>query len=112
MAIRDRGKKKWQFAFGMPELIKAQRDLWTDQERIIKPIIDENEKEEFDQRICYSMEYNLLVKITMWYNGFPSDITGSIHYVDHTSHQLRIELQGGEFRLIDFEDVIGVSVLD
>jgi hypothetical protein len=58
------------------------------------------------------MENNLLVKITVWYNGFTSDITGSIHYVDPTSNQLRIELQGGEFRLIDFEDVIGVSVLD
>jgi hypothetical protein len=42
----------------MPELIKAQRDLWTDQQRIIRPIIDEYEKEEFDQRICYAMEYN------------------------------------------------------
>jgi YolD-like protein len=59
MAIRDRGKKKWQFDFGMPELIKAQRDLWTDQERIIKPMTDEYEKEEFDQRIWYAMEYNL-----------------------------------------------------
>ena len=112
MAIRDRGKKKWQFAFGMPELIKAQRDLWTDQERIIKPIIDEYEKEEFDQRICYAMEYNLSVKITTWSNGFTSNITGRIHYVDPISYQLRIELLGGEFQQIDFEDVIGVSVID
>ncbi|MEH7356264.1 YolD-like family protein [Neobacillus drentensis] len=107
MAIRDRDKKKWQFAFGMPELIKAQRDLWTDQERIIKPIIDEYEKEEFDQRICYAMEYNLSVKITTWSNGFTSNMTGRIHYVDPISYQLRIELLGGEFQQIDFEDVIG-----
>jgi len=112
MAIRDRDKKKWQFAFGMPELIKAQRDLWTDQERIIKPIIDEYEKEEFDQRICYAMEYNLSVKITTWSNGFTSNITGRIHYVDPISYQLRIKLLGGEFQQIDFEDVIGVSVID
>ncbi|MBT2699164.1 YolD-like family protein [Bacillus sp. ISL-40] len=112
MAIRDRGKKKWQFAFGMPELIKAQRELWTDQERIIKPMIDEYEKEEFDQRICYAMEYNLSIKITIWSNGFTSDITGRIHNVDPISYQLRIELLGGEFRRINFEDVIGVSVVD
>ncbi|PGY07605.1 YolD-like protein [Bacillus sp. OV166] len=112
MAIRDRGKKKWQFAFGMPELIKAQRDLWTDQERIIKPMIDEYEKEEFDRRICYAMEYNLSIKITIWSNGFTSDITGRIHNVDPISYQLRIELLGGEFRRINFEDVIGVSVVD
>jgi hypothetical protein len=112
MAIRDRGKKKWQFAFGMPELIKAQRGLWTDQERIIKPIIDEYEKEEFDQRICYAMEYSMSVKITIWSNGFTSDITGRIHFVDPISHELRIESKSGEFYRIAFEDVIGVAIVD
>lgn len=112
MAIRDRGKKKWQFAFGMPELIKSQRDLWTDERRMIKPIIDEYEKEEFDQCICFAMEYNLSVKITIWSNGFLSTIIGRIHYVDSISSDLRIELLEGEFKRIDFEDVIGVSVIE
>jgi hypothetical protein len=112
MALRDRGKKKWQFAFGMPVLIKAQLDLWTDQERIVKPIIDSYEKDEFDQRICYAMEFKRSVKLTIWFNGFTSYITGYINYVDPISNQLRIELLGGEFRRIDFEDVIGVSVID
>jgi hypothetical protein len=112
MGIRDRGKKKWQFAFGMPELIKAQRDLWMDEKRMTKPIIDEYEKEEFDQRICYSMEYNLMVKITIWSDGFTSEITGRIHYIDPISYHLRIELSGGEFRQIDFRNVVGVSVVD
>jgi hypothetical protein len=111
MAIRDRGIQKWQFAFGMPELVKAQRDLWTDQERMKKPIIDEYQKEEFDQRICYAMEYNLPVKVTIWSDGFTSDLTGRIHYLDPISHQLRIELQGGEFRRIDFGDVIDLTVV-
>jgi hypothetical protein len=96
----------------MPELIKAQRDLWSDQERIIKPNIDENEKEEFDQRIYYALKYNLSVKITIWSNGFTSDITGRIQSVDPISYYLRIEHLGGEFRRINFEDVIGVLVID
>jgi hypothetical protein len=112
MGIRDRGKKKWQFAFGLPELIKEQQNLWTDQARIIKPIIDEYEKEEIDLRICYAMECNLSVKIIIWSNGFISKITGRIHYVDLISHRLQIELQDGVFRRIDFEEVIGVSVVD
>jgi hypothetical protein len=95
----------------MPELIKAQRDLWIDQERMKKPIIDEYEKEEFDQRICYAMEYNLSVKITIWTDGFTSEITGRIHYLDPLSHQLKIELQGGEFGRIDFDDVIELFVI-
>ncbi|MDQ6600724.1 YolD-like family protein [Bacillus salipaludis] len=65
MAIRDRGMKKWQFAFGHLELIKGQQDLWRDQERIAKPIVDPYELEEFNQRIAYAMEYNLAVIITI-----------------------------------------------
>lgn len=110
--MRDRGKKKWRFAFGMPELIKAQKNLWVDQNRTIKPIIDEYEKEEFDQRICYGMEYNLPLKITIWSDGFKSELIGRIHSIDPISHQLRIELLGGGFQHIDFENVIGVSVID
>ncbi|ULT55872.1 YolD-like family protein [Neobacillus drentensis] len=112
MAIRDRGKKKWQFAFGMPELIKFQRDLWRDTERIVKPIIDEYEKEEFDQRIGYAMEYGLAVRVTIWDDGFTSDITGRVHYVDPITHQLRIEVDPEDFRRVAFEDVVGMVVIE
>jgi hypothetical protein len=112
MGIRDRGKKKWQLAFGLPELIKAQQNLWTEQARIMKPIIAENEKEEIDLRIRYAMEYNLLVKLIIWSNGFIYHITGRIHYVDPISHRLQIELPDGEFQKIDFVELIGVSVVD
>ncbi|MDR7001427.1 YolD-like family protein [Neobacillus niacini] len=112
MTIRDRGMKKWQFAFGMPELIKGQRDLWRDQERIVKPIVDVYELEEFDQRISYAMEYNFAVIITIWSDGFTSDINGRIHYLDPITHQLRVEAESGEFHRINFDDVIGVVVVD
>lgn len=112
MTIRDRGKMKWQFAFGMPELIKAQCNLWRDTERIAKPIIDEYEAEEFDLRICYAMEYNLAVKITMWSYDLTDELTGRVHYVDPITHQLSIEMKLGEFERVEFGDIIGVAVID
>ncbi|MDQ6598071.1 YolD-like family protein [Bacillus salipaludis] len=112
MAIRDRGKKKWQFAFGMPEHIKAQRDVWKDDERIKKPIIDTYEIDEFDQRICYAMEYRFEVKLTIWDDGITHEITGRIHYIDPITKQLRVEVKAGDFARISFEDVVGVIVVD
>lgn len=112
MVIRDRGKIKWQFAFGMLELIKSQRDLWRDSERIAKPIVDEYQAEEFDQRIAYAMEFKLAVKLTVWTDGLTEDITGSIHYVDPVTHQLRVEVKSGEYERIAFDDVVGVIVVD
>ncbi|TDK61749.1 YolD-like family protein [Bacillus salipaludis] len=111
MAIRDRGIMKWQSAFQLPELVKTQRNFWRDTNRIRKPIIDEHEAEEFDLRIIYSMEYNHLVKLTIWDDGFTHEMTGRVHYVVPITHELRIEVKPGEFMLVPFDSVIGVKVI-
>jgi hypothetical protein len=87
------------------------RSMFKDQGRMPKPLIDEYETEVFDQRICYAMEYNLAVKLTVWTDGFLEEFKGCIHYVDPISHQLRIEGNVGEIMCFSFEDVIGVKVL-
>lgn len=112
MAIRDRGMVKWQAAFQLPELVKGQREFWHDTERSAKPIIDENQAEEFDLRIAYAMEWNYYVKLNVWFDGFITEISGRIHYVDPNSKELRIKNGSGQFERIAFEDVIGVVVLD
>ena len=57
MAIRDRGKIKWNPASFMPEAFAMTRDMYKDQERQAKPILDDYQTEEFDLRIKYAMEY-------------------------------------------------------
>jgi len=61
--------------------------------------------------LCYAMESNTAVKLTIWDDGFTYDITGRIHYVDPITKQLRIEVKPGDFERIAFEDVIGVIVV-
>jgi hypothetical protein len=112
MAIRDRGKIKWAAAYLQPEQKKMRRDFWLDTERIKKPLIDEQQTEEFDLRIIYSMEYNHYVKLTVWNDGFTRDIDGRVHYVDPITHELRIELKPGEFERVAFDSVVGVKVVD
>jgi hypothetical protein len=112
MTIRDRGKVKWQFAFGMPELIKAQRELWRDSERVAKPLLSEFDYEEFDQRIAYAMAYKLTVRLSVWDDGFTSEITGTINRVDPITHELRVEVKPGEYERVAFEDVCAVVVVD
>lgn len=111
MTIRDRGKMKWNPASFMPEVFKMQRDMFKDQERKPRPLLSEFNTEEFDQRICYAMEYNLAVRLTVWADGFTSKMTGRIHQVDSITHQLRIEVKEGEYERVDFDCVIGVKVV-
>jgi hypothetical protein len=44
MVIRDRGKLKWQPASFLPLAFEMQREMFKNQERLSKPIIDEYEK--------------------------------------------------------------------
>lgn len=110
MTIRDRGKLKWQPASFLPLAFEMQRDIFKDQERQPKPILDENQTEEFDLRISYAAEYNYAVKLTVWHDGFTSDKTGHIHYVDPITHELRFEVKPGEFERVAFDRVVGVKV--
>lgn len=112
MKNHDRGIKKWQFAFGMPELIKSQRDMWRDSERQPKPIIDEYEIEEFERKICEAMADNVPVKLTIWADGFTSDIVGRVHYLDAIHKQVRLVTESGEVVAVDFADIVGVVVVE
>jgi hypothetical protein len=112
MSIRDRGKIKWQGAFFMPEQVKMQRDLWRDSQRQAKPLIDEYQAVEFDQRIAYAMEYKHMIKITVWSDGFTEVITGKVLYVDPIMKQLRVEVKTGEVERVAFDNVVGVTVVD
>lgn len=112
MAIRDRGKIKWNPASFMPEGFAMTREMYRDQARQAKPILDEYQTEEFDLRIVYAMEYNHAIKLTVWNDGFTSEVIGRIHYVDPITKQLRIETKPGEFERVKFDDVTAVKVVD
>ncbi|MBT2730551.1 YolD-like family protein [Bacillus sp. ISL-75] len=112
MAIRDRGKLKWQPASFMPVAFEMQREMFKDQERMSKLILDECEKEEFDQNLAYAMECDLAVKLTVWSDGFTKEMTGHIHNINPITHLLQVEVKPGEFEPVAFEYVVGVTVLD
>lgn len=110
MTLRDRGKLKWEPAAFLPEYTKRLRDLDTDYHRQQKPIIDEFQFEEFDQRISYAMEYNFSVKITKWVNGFNYEIVGCVHYVDPIRKEVRLKTEADEVNRVKMADIIAVEV--
>ncbi|MFB3168479.1 hypothetical protein P5G62_015280 [Neobacillus sp. 179-C4.2 HS] len=48
MAIRERGKMKWQSASFIPLAFEMTSEMFKDQARAAKPILDEYQAEEFD----------------------------------------------------------------
>ncbi|WP_374103899.1 YolD-like family protein [Bacillus sp. ISL-7] len=62
--------------------------------------------------MTYAMQYKLAVILSVWDDGFTTDITGNINRIDPITHQLRVEVKPGEYERVAFEDVCGVTVVD
>ncbi|WP_026567877.1 YolD-like family protein [Bacillus sp. UNC41MFS5] len=110
MTIRDRGKMKWQSASFIPLAFEMTSEMFKDQSRTAKPILDEHQSEEFDLRLAYATEYNHAVVLTVWDEGFTHNITGRVHYVDPITHELRIEVKDGKFERVGFDSVVAVKI--
>lgn len=110
--ILDRGKIKWQPASFMPEGFAMTREMFKDQKRQEKPLIDEYEMEEFDQRIAYAAHYKLPVILALLDDGFTEMKRGNVHYIDPITKQLHVEVKPGEFERLAFDKIVGVAVLD
>ena len=111
MTIRDRGKLKWQSAFFMPEHVKMLQDLDTDDQKIDKPIIDEYQIEEFEQRICLAMEYSYRVIIKTWEAGFFKVYKGLIHRLDEINRILFLEQENSIVKL-NYNDIVDIEIIE
>ena len=80
--IRDRSKKKWQFAFGMPEQIKMLKNLQYEENKQKKPQLDEQAFESMGVKVIESLNYTLPIKITIWKDGYFKNYIGIIDKVD------------------------------
>src|SRR5699024_12418240 len=66
--IKDRGTKKWN-SMMLPEHVEAVKDVFAEEERKEKPILDEQQKMEIDANIKRALRDDLLIEIT-YYDAF------------------------------------------
>lgn len=112
MQIRDRGKIKWLGALFAPEHRALLRELARDELRQAKPILDEYEIEELENRICEAMEFNNPVIISKWSDGFTYEEIGCVHYLDGIGKEVRIVSEDGAVIRIKFADIVAVSIVE
>jgi hypothetical protein len=112
MRIRDRGKVKWLGALFAPEHRTMLRELARDELRQAKPLLDEYEIADMENRVCEAMEYNQPVVISKWDDGFTYEERGHVHYLDPIGKEVRIKSSDGAVMRIKFADIVAVSVVD
>ncbi|HZG70377.1 MAG TPA: YolD-like family protein [Chondromyces sp.] len=106
--IRDRGNIKWT-SIMLPEHVQALKEALIDQEKIPKPILDEQEIQEIEMLILEGMEFDCQLAYTIYHNGFTRTIIGRTHYIDHLKHEIRIKDNHDEVHRIGFDQLINVQ---
>jgi len=109
--IRDRGKIKWQGAFFMPEHVKMLGEIRRDDLKIVKPILDEYQIEEFEQKLLLAMEFTYKVKIKVWEEGFFFEYSGTITRIDEFSKLIYLETEEKIIK-IKFGDVMNIELMN
>lgn len=110
MPLKDRGKIKWQPAHFMPEHRAMLRKLETEQMAQNKPLIDEYELEDYENKIHYAMEYAFFLKVKVWREGFFHEYTGRVNRVDGISRKIYLELEDGFLEKVMFDEIASVEV--
>ncbi|RXZ00846.1 YolD-like family protein [Fictibacillus sp. S7] len=108
MSIRDRGAIKWT-AMMLPEHVKKLREFDWDQNKKVKPELDEQQLELIEETICEAMAEDLFLCITYFKHDDFHLLIGKVHYVDTYKRELRIVDYHNELYKIKLDDLVDVK---
>ncbi|EOR24931.1 protein YolD [Niallia nealsonii AAU1] len=106
--LRDRGMKKWQ-GFFLPEHISLVKEEFENQNKIKQPILDEDKLSDIDILIHESMEYNQLLKYSLFNNGYINTLLGRTVYIDYLNNKLRIQDEKDQIHHVSFRKLVDVE---
>ncbi|TDL93173.1 YolD-like family protein [Vibrio vulnificus] len=92
--------------------VKLLNDVNKDYYRQVKPILDEYQLEEFENKIHTAMEFASPVKFTVWEDGYDWEYTGMIHRLDSVTKMIHLDLEKekGHIIRVKFEDLVAVVI--
>lgn len=109
--LRDRGTIKWT-SLMLPEHVEMVKNVWEEDERIEKPILDDQQLEEIGFALERSMQDGLTVKVK-YHNGFDfSYVNIKVTALDSNQKVIRgINQKTKDVERVLFEQIIEVSIL-
>ncbi|HLR52359.1 MAG TPA: YolD-like family protein [Candidatus Avamphibacillus sp.] len=106
--INDRGTKKWT-SLMLPEHVEALKQMFAEEERKEKPLLDEQKKMEIDLLLQVALNNDSTVEIKYYADYDYQSIKGKLLMIDALNGSLKIESDTLED--IPLQDVIDVTIL-
>ncbi|MCY8879926.1 YolD-like family protein [Bacillus spizizenii] len=101
--------KRWEQKFILPEQRAALLNRKREVQKIEKPILDEYQLEEMARTICEAMEFNSVLVISIYKDGFIEEVTGHVHYIDEVKQRLHVKDLKGDTWFIAFDSLLSVG---
>lgn len=106
--IKDRGSMK-RTVLTLPEHVKMLSYLDKAQDKVDKPILNEDQLEDINQTIYEALEYNKELVFTYFDNGDMKLYVGHIHFLDDIKQELRLMNGHGDKFNMKFKDILRVD---
>ncbi|WP_186577746.1 YolD-like family protein [Aquibacillus kalidii] len=81
--VNDRGSIKWT-SLMLPEHVEMLKNLWKEDKKTKKPLLDEQQLEEMNRVMQEANSYQTSICITFYNRGFYEEVTGTIVRLDNT----------------------------
>ncbi|PLR91545.1 YolD-like family protein [Bacillus halotolerans] len=98
--------KRWEQKFILPEQRTALLNRKREVQKIEKPILDEYQLEEMARVICEAMEFNSILIISVYRDGFFEEVTGHVHYLNEINKRLHVKDLKGATSFISLDSVL------
>ena len=110
--LNDRGLMKWRSAAFLPEHGQMLREMQRDLMRTKKPVLDDYQLAEFEERILTAMEFSYFISVDLWEDGFISACVGRIVRLDEINKIIYLEDEDGLLTKIRWANITNVILLD
>lgn len=106
----DRGIKKWQ-PFIMPENKSMYNQVFKDDLKLKKPILDEDQLHSINDVLVQSVMEETEIRLTLWFDGFIEDIKPVIvKKIDPYQRKIVVQYKNGQ-QSFWFESIINAQTL-
>ncbi|MDR4318377.1 YolD-like protein [Niallia circulans] len=106
--LKDRGTKKW-VAMMLPEHVAGVKKVIESQNKIEQPVLNEDKLNDIDILIHEGMEYNQLLKFSLFNKGYIDTLIGRTVYIDYLNNQLRIQDEKDYIHYVSFRKLVDVE---
>ncbi|PAV29445.1 hypothetical protein CIL05_11295 [Virgibacillus profundi] len=105
---QDRGSIKWT-SLMLPEHVDLLRNLWQEDKKTSKPILDPQEIEIINDQLIYAYKQQHSVALTVYKDHAVNDYIGTIIKLDKNTNHVSLQLNKYEEVTVNFKNIISIS---